>query len=113
MCAGCTEKSNPTAMRNAAGALLLFLSLFSAAVLGDALPSTCRFEYQNLPGGLVHTACKPPNPNCLFVSTGLSAAEKAEVLKAHNDYRSQVAQGRLPGFPAATNMYRLVRIRQC
>lgn len=107
MCAGCTEKNNHTAMRNAAGALLLALSLFAAAVLGDALSSMCRSEYQNLPGGLVHTACKPPNPNCLFVSTGLSAAEKAEVLKAHNDYRSQVAQGRLPGFPAATNMYRL------
>lgn len=34
-------------------------------------------------------------------------AEKAEVLKAHNDLRSQVAQGRLPGFPAARNMYRM------
>ncbi|XP_054930547.2 venom allergen 3-like isoform X4 [Dermacentor andersoni] len=106
MCAGCNEK-NPRAMRNVASGLLLALSLCAAAVPGDALPSTCRPEYRDLPGGLVHTACKPPNPNCIFVSTGLSAAEKAEVLKAHNDYRSQVAQGRLPGFPAATNMYRL------
>ncbi|XP_075546492.1 scoloptoxin SSD43-like [Dermacentor variabilis] len=105
MCAGCKKIS--IAMRNVARALLLALSLSAAAVPGDALPSTCRSEYRDLPGGLVHTACKPLNPNCIHVSTGLSAAEKAEVLKAHNDYRSQVAQGRLPGFPAATNMYRL------
>ncbi|XP_070392786.1 scoloptoxin SSD43-like [Dermacentor albipictus] len=94
-------------MRKALNALPVTMFLFAALAPGDALPSTCRPEYQNLPGGLVHTACKPPNPNCAFISTGLSAAEKAEVLKAHNDYRSQVAQGRLPGFPSATNMYRL------
>ncbi|XP_049522569.1 venom allergen 5-like [Dermacentor silvarum] len=105
--AGSKEKHNAVVMGHVVDALLLALFLFAAAVPGDALPSTCRSEYQNLPGGLVHTACKPPNPNCAFISTGLSAAEKAEVLKAHNDYRSQVAQGRLPGFPAAIDMYRL------
>ncbi|KAH6920835.1 hypothetical protein HPB50_028177 [Hyalomma asiaticum] len=94
-------------MRNVRISSLRSLLLFAALVPGDTLAATCRPEYQNLPSGLVHTACKPPNPDCNFVTTGLSAADKAEVLKAHNDLRSQVAQGRLPGFPTATNMYRL------
>ncbi|KAL1475911.1 hypothetical protein MTO96_036938 [Rhipicephalus appendiculatus] len=95
------------AIRHAARSLLLALLMSTTSCPADALPSACRPEYQKLPGGLVHTACKPPNNNCIFVSTGLSMAEKAEVLKAHNDLRSQVAQGRLPGFPAARNMYRM------
>ncbi|KAH6936023.1 hypothetical protein HPB50_012536 [Hyalomma asiaticum] len=94
-------------MRNAASILSLALLTSTVALPGNALPSTCRPEYRNLPGDLVHTACKAPNHNCIFVATGLSMAEKAEVLKAHNDLRSQVAQGRLPGFPPARNMYRL------
>ncbi|KAL1468448.1 hypothetical protein MTO96_041473 [Rhipicephalus appendiculatus] len=84
------------------------LFLFTAFVPVNIVGATCRPEYKNLPGGLVHTACKPPNPNCIFVATGLSDVEKAELLKAHNDFRSQVAQGRLSGFPTATNMYRLI-----
>ncbi|KAH6936022.1 hypothetical protein HPB50_012535 [Hyalomma asiaticum] len=86
-------------MRNVRISSLRNLLLFAALVPGDTLAATCRPEYQNLPSGLVHTACKPPNPDCNFVTTGLSAADKAEVLKAHNDLGSQVAQGRLPGFP--------------
>ncbi|KAL3201866.1 hypothetical protein MRX96_042746 [Rhipicephalus microplus] len=88
------------------------LFLFTAFVPINIAGATCRPEYRNLPGGLVHTACKPPNPNCIFVATGLSDVQKAEVLKAHNDLRSLVAQGRLSGFPTATNMYRLVRIQK-
>lgn len=88
-------------------------SLFVAALAAIATGprgttfARCRPEYRNLPNGLVHTACKPANPRCTFVVTGLDNSEKAEVLKAHNDYRSQVAQGRLSGFPPATNMHRL------
>ncbi|KAH7968632.1 hypothetical protein HPB52_010461 [Rhipicephalus sanguineus] len=98
------------AIRNARRLLLLALFLSTTSCPADSLPSTCRPEYQKLPGGLVHTACKPPNDNCIFVTTGLSMAEKAEVLKAHNDLRSQVAQGRLPGFPTARNMYRMTQV---
>ncbi|XP_037276387.2 scoloptoxin SSD43 isoform X1 [Rhipicephalus microplus] len=94
-------------MRDAAISLLVGLFLSTMSCPADALPSTCRPEYQKLSGGLVHTACKPPNNNCIFVSTGLNMAEKADVLKAHNDFRSRVAQGQLSGFPAATNMYRM------
>ncbi|KAH8024830.1 hypothetical protein HPB51_001463 [Rhipicephalus microplus] len=94
-------------MRDAAISLLVGLFLFTMSCPADALPSTCRPEYQKLSGGLVHTACKPPNNNCIFVSTGLNMAEKADVLKAHNDFRSRVAQGQLSGFPGATNMYRM------
>ncbi|KAH7968318.1 hypothetical protein HPB52_007708 [Rhipicephalus sanguineus] len=93
-------------MRNVGIPSSLSLFLFPALVPLDTL-AICRPEYQNLPGGLVHTACKPPNPDCILVKTGLSASDKAEALKAHNDLRSQVAQGRLSGFPTATNMHRL------
>ncbi|XP_049268572.1 scoloptoxin SSD43-like [Rhipicephalus sanguineus] len=94
-------------MKNMAIASSVNLLLFTAFVPVTIVGATCRPEYQNLPSGLVHTACKPPNPNCTLIATGLSAVEKVEMLKAHNDLRSQVAQGRLSGFPTATNMYRL------
>ncbi|KAH8025068.1 hypothetical protein HPB51_002964 [Rhipicephalus microplus] len=94
-------------MRDAAIPLVVGLFLSTTSCPVDALPYTCRPEYQKLLGGLVHTACKPPSNNCIYVSTGLNMAEKAEVLKAHNDFRSRVAQGQLSGFPAATNMYRM------
>ncbi|XP_077517572.1 venom allergen 5-like [Amblyomma americanum] len=95
-------------VKSAAARSLLVVAL--AAVAADPRGTAfakCRPEYRNLPGGLVHTACKPPNPRCTFVVTGLNDSERAVVLKAHNDYRSQVAQGRLSGFQPATNMYRL------
>ncbi|KAH7953762.1 hypothetical protein HPB49_011973 [Dermacentor silvarum] len=70
----------------------------------------CRPEYRNLPSGVTHTACKGPNPRCTLdrALTGLSPQIKQQALQVHNDYRSQVAQGRLQHYPPAKNMYELV-----
>lgn len=57
-----------------------------------------------------HTLCKPQNPSCTILVSGFSEKDKKEVLQAHNDKRSMVAQGRLPGFAPAANMYELVSI---
>lgn len=54
-----------------------------------------------------HTLCKPQNPSCTILVSGFSEKDKKEVLQAHNDKRSMVAQGRLPGFAPAANMYEL------
>lgn len=55
-----------------------------------------------------HTLCKPRNPYCTILASGLSVNDRSEVLQAHNDKRSMVAQGRLSRFPYAANMYQLV-----
>ncbi|KAL1443062.1 hypothetical protein MTO96_046130 [Rhipicephalus appendiculatus] len=70
----------------------------------------CRPEYRHLPGGVIHTACKPPKPGCTLDSalTGLSDQVKRQALQVHNDYRSQVAKGQLQKYPKAKNMYELV-----
>ncbi|XP_072143719.1 venom allergen 5-like [Dermacentor andersoni] len=76
----------------------------------DALiQARCRPEYRNLPSGVTHTACKRPNPRCTLdrALTGLSPQVKQQALQVHNDYRSQVAQGRLRNYPPAKNMYEL------
>ncbi|XP_077520158.1 CRISP/Allergen/PR-1-like [Amblyomma americanum] len=75
----------------------------------DSAEAACRPEYQNRPGGITHTACKPPNPRCKIDAaiSGLSAAIKAQALQTHNDYRSRIAQGRLAGYPTAKNMYKM------
>ncbi|XP_077552308.1 CRISP/Allergen/PR-1-like [Haemaphysalis longicornis] len=70
--------------------------------------AVCRPEYQNLPGNITHTACKKPDPNCEIIVGELTADEKSQTLKAHNNYRSEVAQGKIKGFPKATNMYHLI-----
>ncbi|KAH7953761.1 hypothetical protein HPB49_011972 [Dermacentor silvarum] len=77
----------------------------------DALiQGRCRSEYRNLPSGVTHTACKGPNPRCTLdrALTGLSQQIKQQALQVHNDYRSQVAQGRLQNYPPAKNMYEFV-----
>ncbi|KAK8788728.1 hypothetical protein V5799_021506 [Amblyomma americanum] len=75
----------------------------------DKATAVCRPEYQNLPDGITHTACKPPNPRCVIDTpiSGLSAAVKAQALQVHNDYRSQIAMGRLGRYPQAKDMYEL------
>lgn len=42
------------------------------------------------------------------IATGITAAQKSEILEAHNRLRSQVAQGRVPGQPSAQNMREMV-----
>ncbi|XP_049520789.1 CRISP/Allergen/PR-1-like [Dermacentor silvarum] len=46
-------------------------------------------------------------PSALRSCAGVSKADRSLILKLHNSYRSQVAQGRLPGFPTATDMFRM------
>lgn len=43
-----------------------------------------------------------------LIATGITAAQKAEILEAHNFLRSQVAQGQVPGQPGAQNMREMV-----
>jgi hypothetical protein len=40
--------------------------------------------------------------------SGLNAAQKAEILKAHNTFRSTIALGKAPGQPGATDMLEMV-----
>ncbi|EEC06162.1 antigen 5/SCP domain-containing protein, putative [Ixodes scapularis] len=95
-------------MRRASNCMASLL-LLSAALLPATLDgAVCKSEYKNAPGGLVHTACKPPNRRCKITSSGLSSSKKTEFLKAHNDYRMKVAKGDLPNFPKAADMQKLI-----
>ncbi|KAM7300059.1 putative antigen 5/SCP domain-containing protein [Ixodes scapularis] len=95
-------------MRRASNCMASLL-LLSAALLPATLEgAVCKSEYKNAPGGLVHTACKPPNRRCKITSSGLSSSKKTEFLKAHNDYRMKVAKGDLPNFPKAADMQKLI-----
>lgn len=40
----------------------------------------------------------------IFAGSGISAEEKQTILLVHNKLRQQVANGRIPNQPAATNM---------
>ncbi|XP_077519945.1 antigen 5 like allergen Cul n 1-like [Amblyomma americanum] len=60
-----------------------------------------------LQGSVEMSTPQSANPNCHNISSGLSAEEKAELLRAHNKLRSQVALGHLPKFKPATNMLAL------
>ncbi|KAL1477200.1 hypothetical protein MTO96_035925, partial [Rhipicephalus appendiculatus] len=66
----------------------------------------CRHEYKKLRS--THTACKPANKECTIRKKNVSRAERRLILKAHNDYRSMVATGKLEGFPPAANMLHLL-----
>ncbi|KAH6932401.1 hypothetical protein HPB50_005313 [Hyalomma asiaticum] len=55
-----------------------------------------------------HTLCKPPNPACTIYEAGVDAAQRALIVNRHNEHRSEVAQGRLRGFPAAADMQELL-----
>ncbi|XP_077484484.1 uncharacterized protein LOC144094393 [Amblyomma americanum] len=84
-------------------ALLAVLCFSSLAV--PALQE-CKEEY--LKRRPTHTACKPPNRNCIIKKRRISPEERLLIVKTHNDYRSMVALGKLQGFPPAANMARLV-----
>ncbi|KAH6919955.1 hypothetical protein HPB50_029057 [Hyalomma asiaticum] len=92
----------------------LFVALISMTftrpeTVSALIQAKCRPEYRNLPSGVVHTACKGPNPRCSLDRrlTGLSEQVKQQALQVHNHYRSQVAKGQLQYYPSATNMYEL------
>ncbi|KAH6936297.1 hypothetical protein HPB50_015227 [Hyalomma asiaticum] len=88
-------------------ALLSVTSIFEARV--SALQRRCRREYQNLPGGIVHTACKGPNPKCKLDGylTGLNQNHKMEALRAHNAFRTDIANFDVHPYDRAKNMYEL------
>lgn len=44
----------------------------------------------------------------IAIATGITQAQKYEILEAHNRLRSQVAQGRVSGQPGAQNMREMV-----
>ncbi|KAH7955504.1 CRISP/Allergen/PR-1 [Rhipicephalus sanguineus] len=83
----------------------LFLVLTAWMSASTPVLAVCRPEYRKRP---THTACQRPAPWCKVNASGVDAAERTLILKLHNDYRSQVAQGRLPGFPAAADMQELL-----
>lgn len=85
--------------------------LLLAALLFSLLQSShqeCRPEYERSKFEKTHTACLPPNDACVIEKRGLSAKEKKEILNVHNDFRSQVAKGKLSRFPPAQDMLQLV-----
>ena len=59
-----------------------------------------------------HTLCKPNVGSAcgseFLVDQTLTDDEKDEILKIHNDYRSQIAEGNANGLPEAGNMRKLV-----
>ncbi|KAL1421816.1 hypothetical protein MTO96_022736 [Rhipicephalus appendiculatus] len=86
-----------------AGSLLLVLTTWMST--STPVLAVCRPEYRRRP---THTACRTPAPWCKVKVSGVNATERTFILKLHNDYRSQVAQGRLPGFPAAADIQELL-----
>ncbi|KAL1482836.1 hypothetical protein MTO96_050286, partial [Rhipicephalus appendiculatus] len=90
-----------------------FVALFSATFFRldpvSAQPSRCLPQYRHLPGGIIHTACKGPNPNCKLDKslTGLSQAVKDAALQVHNSYRSRIAGGKQFRYKPAKDMYEL------
>lgn len=78
-----------------------------ASIFSAVLAQPCRPTYWKTRNGVVHTACKPRNPNCTIILRGLSNRDKKEFLRRHNKLRSLVATGRLWGFKPAANMYEL------
>lgn len=97
-----------TGVDEATSSMLLALLVTTTFSRHGSAHALCRAEYYNVPNGLTHTACLPPKRGCQLIVSGLTDDEKREALRAHNDYRSQVAQGRLSSYPPASNMYRLI-----
>jgi len=80
---------------------LYFLSQTTPAV-SEPQPSESQFLERNL-------AASPYCANGKYAyATGLTVAQKAEVLKAHNTFRSTIALGKAPGQPGATDMLEMV-----
>ncbi|KAH6932403.1 hypothetical protein HPB50_005315 [Hyalomma asiaticum] len=84
-------------------AILVFLL---AMVAAQSSAQNCPDQYRRR--NPQHTACKPPNSWCKIKIRGVDATQRALILKLHNDYRSQVAKGQLPGFKTAADMLELL-----
>ncbi|XP_077561568.1 CRISP/Allergen/PR-1-like [Haemaphysalis longicornis] len=73
--------------------------------LGSQQWNMCYMDCQRHPS---HTICRPPKSSCRVRMTGVDAAARSEILKVHNNYRSQVALGQLNGYPPAADMQELL-----
>ncbi|KAF8764847.1 CRISP/Allergen/PR-1 like protein [Argiope bruennichi] len=77
--------------------------VFIAVVACDA----CKY----LKFSPIHSYCLPPNPTCKLLDTTVTDADKALVVRLHNEYREKVATGReteAGGLPTAANMMEMV-----
>jgi len=65
-----------------------------------SVDAACRYNDPN------HTSCKypQPNPSCNRLGSGVTDAQKADAVNAHNNFRQKVASGSEPGQPSASNM---------
>ncbi|KAH7968486.1 scoloptoxin SSD43 [Rhipicephalus sanguineus] len=90
-----------------------FVALLTATFFrldtASALQSRCRPAYRNLPGGVIHTACKGPNPKCKLDKrlTGLNEQLKDRALQIQNNYRAEVAGGARYNYKQAKDMSEL------
>lgn len=76
-----------------------------ALSLGSPGQTVCELNCQK---NRDHTTCARAPAWCRPQSRGVDASSRSAILKAHNDLRSQVALGNLPGFPAAADMQELL-----
>ncbi|KAH7959613.1 hypothetical protein HPB49_012468 [Dermacentor silvarum] len=85
--------------------VLLFL-LAMAAVQSPAAAQNCPPSYHKKNPN--HTACKRRNFWCKIKVKGVGPFDRNFILKLHNEFRSQTALGRLPGFRSAADMQELL-----
>ncbi|KAH7959611.1 hypothetical protein HPB49_012466 [Dermacentor silvarum] len=91
-------------MVTAAVALLFLLAM--VAVRSPAAAQNCPACYRRR--NPQHTACKPRNSWCKIKVSHVTSEQRALILKLHNQFRSQTALGRLPGFRSAADMQELL-----
>ncbi|XP_075539756.1 uncharacterized protein LOC142574593 [Dermacentor variabilis] len=89
-----------------ATAVGLLLLLTTAAIQSPASAQFCPLSYRKK--NPEHTACKRRNMWCRIKSAGVHPKVRASILKMHNDFRSQTALGKLPGFQTAADMQELL-----
>ncbi|XP_054932805.1 venom allergen-1-like [Dermacentor andersoni] len=89
-----------------ATAVGLLLLLTTAAIQSPASAQFCPPSYRNK--NPEHTACKRRNMWCRIKAAGVHPKIRASILKMHNDFRSQTALGKLPGFQTAADMQELL-----
>uniref|UniRef100_T1IJR0 Cysteine-rich venom protein n=1 Tax=Strigamia maritima TaxID=126957 RepID=T1IJR0_STRMM len=57
--------------------------------------------------GIDHTMCTYPTTTCPILRSGFSEVQKNEILRAHNELRQKVANGKQNGQPRASNIREL------
>ncbi|KAH7959612.1 hypothetical protein HPB49_012467 [Dermacentor silvarum] len=77
-----------------------------AAVCSPAAAQSCPASYRQK--NPQHTACKPRNSWCKIKVSGVDSEQRALILRLHNEFRSETALGRLPGFRSAADMQELL-----